>query len=77
MEIQYKKGIDGSYLHNCVIKSRKNEKVEVLFYQDKSISAFLNGYAIIPIKKYYKLIGKECNKQLLKDIKEADNQLHN
>ena len=55
----YEKGKDGSHLCNCYLYSRKNELAQVLFEMNnetQSISAFLNGYAIVPIEDYADLV---------------------
>ena len=75
---EYKKHKDGSYVHNCYIERRIDDMSKYMFYQsnDEYISAFLNGYAIIPLEKYYKLIDKEFPDQDKENIIEADKQLY-
>lgn len=81
--MKYEKLKDGSYIHNCFIKRRENEKSSILFYQDgdESISAFLNGYAVIPLDEYFRLTdergddGNNWPDEMLKQIEEADYQL--
>jgi len=74
--MEYEKGIDGSYVHNCIVVCRKDDPTPTLFYSKtgSSISAFLNGYAVIPIKEYCELKGIEYNGS---KIEEADKVLHN
>jgi len=49
---------------------------DYLFHQsDESVSAFLNGYAIIPIEEYFELKG-ESDDEMLKRVEEADKQLY-
>ena len=77
--MKYEKGIDGSYCHNNIIIRRDDDPRGALFdsgflqQSGKTISAFLNGYAIIPMKEYCELTGREYNDKF---IKEADKQLH-
>ena len=81
----FEKMKDGSYLHNCHIVFRENDKAKYLFHkdsEDKSLTAFLNGYAIIPLEEYYRLKDERGDKgfdlieEALKNIKEADKQLN-
>ena len=56
-EMKYEKGKDGSHLHNCYIERRDGDLSEQLFRNDGGvITAFLNGYAIIPIDRYACLV---------------------
>lgn len=73
--IEYRKARDGGFVCNCYIESRDNEKAPALFYQNvnESITPRLNGYAIIPLKKYMELIGEEFDPS---SIEEADKQLY-
>jgi len=82
----YEKGKDGSYFHNNLLKRRDGEKAPQLFSNnDETISAFLNGYAIIPIEEYARLVemASPSDARLkpvifsMKDIKEANKQLYN
>jgi len=94
--MKYEKLKDGGFVHNCHLIPRGDEKADYLFYQDgdKSITAFLNGYAIIPLEDYFKLTSgsdmynsllhnqpeqreeKLRQQEMLKNIEEADKQLH-
>uniref|UniRef100_A0A6M3LEU0 Uncharacterized protein n=1 Tax=viral metagenome TaxID=1070528 RepID=A0A6M3LEU0_9ZZZZ len=74
--MKYEAGKNGSYLHNCVIVRRENDPVEMLFRNDDNITAFLNGYAIIPLEEYYKLAGKGDFSYWKKLIEEADKYIH-
>jgi hypothetical protein len=53
----YEKTRDGSYVCNCFISKRSGEMSEQLFtLTEKSITATLNGYAIVPIEDYARLV---------------------
>ena len=72
-ELKYKKCKDGSFVHNCFIKRRKDEPNALLFCQtDYSITVLLNGYAVVPLEEYLILTGNEFDSS---NIKEADKQL--
>jgi len=75
--VKYKRFDDGSFFHNNVIVFRKEDydNKRAIFHADgdESITAFLNGYAIIPAEEYCKLTGQNFNG---KDITEADKDLH-
>ena len=76
MDNKFKKCEDGSYIHNCYVERRDGDPVDALFYSDhKTMTARLNGYAIIPIDVYAKLSGKPT---LISEdaIREADKHLH-
>jgi len=50
---------DGSYVKNCIIKLRIDEKATALFSSDKDASKIitkLDGYAIVPREEYESLI---------------------
>jgi len=75
--IKYEKLEDGSYLHNCLLDIREDDRNRSgIFHQegDKSMSARLNGYAIIPMEEYCKLKDIPFNNKA--EILEADRQLH-
>ena len=82
--MKYNKGTDGSYLHNCCIIRRNGDPSNVLFHSNKTISAFLNGYAIIPMEKYARLVEIAMPSDIRlksvvfskEQIKEADRELH-
>lgn len=79
--IEYKKCEDGSYLYNCALVRRDSDPVDLLFHQDgdKSMTARLNGYAIIPLEEYVRLTGPAgfpAAKEMLERVPEADRQLH-
>jgi len=77
--MKFEKGIDGSYFHNNLVIIRDDERESHLFYSSpklRTISAFLNGYAIIPLETYYKLVRREIDERTREQIKEADKQLH-
>lgn len=51
--------IDGSYLHNCLIMRRIDDISDALFYipaDGLKMITKLDGYAIIPLGDYEKLI---------------------
>ena len=82
--MKYEKKIDGSYFHNNLVELREGEAAKYLFYNDgERITAFLNGYAIIPIEKYAALVkgASPGNANLnsvyfsMSDIEEANRQL--
>jgi len=77
--MEYEKGIDGSYFHNNLVELREGEAVKYLFYNDgERITAFLNGYAIIPIEKYAALVNVTSPGSVyfsMSDIEEANRQL--
>jgi hypothetical protein len=75
--VEYKKTNDGSYVHNCYIVRRDDDNGQYLFGQtdDKKITAFLNGYAIIPLEEYAQLTGKDLG-DMIANANEADKQLH-
>lgn len=72
--MRYSKLKDGSYVHNCLLVRREDDPSEFMFLQDgdKGIRPFLNGYAIVPLKKYMALIGEEFDDAI---IKMADEEL--
>lgn len=76
-EYKYSKGKDGSYVHNCLVVRREDDKVPTLFHQNgnEHVSAFLNGYAVIPIEEYENLTGKPTFIES-RSIKKADEDLH-
>ena len=60
--MEFQKMKDGSYVHNCYIAPRSGEKAFVLFGYEPvggGITAFLNGYAVIPLEEYKKLKGED------------------
>ena len=70
----YERGIDGSYFHNNLVIPRDDEVVEDLIRcNNETITVCLNGYAIIPMKKYCELKGVPFDDKL---IKETDKSLH-
>jgi hypothetical protein len=79
---EFKKLADGSYVHNCYLEGRDSDPAEFMFKQnaDDSISAFLNGYAIIPIETYEELSGKDFSGKdfsgIRQRINKADDDLH-
>jgi len=76
---KYEKCSDGSYLHNCYISPREEDKEKALFSQGReSITAHLNGYAVIPMEEYARLTNRDFSKDFRWQIsaaKEADKQL--
>lgn len=48
---------DVGYVKNCIIKRRKDDKSNYLFFADgdKGVIAFLDGYAIIPVEEYNRM----------------------
>lgn len=75
--MKYKTMLDGSYLHNFFLRRRNDEPSPYLFRITENrvnLTAFLNGYAIIPLEEYYKLIGEKYLNS--KFIKQADKELH-
>jgi len=85
-KFKYEKGIDGSHIHNCCIMRRDGDLSEHLFRNDGSvITAFLNGYAIIPIDLYARLVemASPSNAKLrpvifsMQDIEAANKDLYN
>ena len=72
--MEYTKSESGSYVHNCYIKCRNNDKSNVLFWDSDGITQFcLNGYAIVPfedVKSIYPDIFIDET-----SIEEADKQL--
>lgn len=74
--MKYGKAKDGSYVHNCYIEMRDGMKEKIPFHGTcDHVSAFLNGFAIIPIEDYAELTGKNFAETLEK-IKQADIDLH-
>jgi hypothetical protein len=69
---------DGSFVRNCLINRRKEDASPHMFYQDSEasyISAFLNGYAIIPLEEYAELTGDDYSDMIasaMEDNKELD-----
>jgi hypothetical protein len=53
---------DGSFVHRCVIVKKEGDD-HGLFHQhaDDHISAYLDGYAIIPVEEYEELKEKVKN----------------
>ena len=47
------------FVINCFVKAKPNETELVLFNEDKNgvVTAWLDGYAIVPIEEYYELTG--------------------
>jgi len=82
--MKFEKMNDGSFVHNCRIVRRDNDKASVLFHQNgnESVAAFLNGYAIIPLEEYYQLKGEHGEDgnnwpdEMLKNVEEVDKQLY-
>lgn len=75
--IKYGKNKDGSYVHNCIINRRENEKAPRLFsknIEDEGIVTQLNGYAIIPIEEYFELTGNIYD-EILENIDLANKEL--
>jgi len=72
---KYEKAPDGSYFHNNLVISRDDDpnRLSLINGSDKSITAFLNGYAVIPMQLYCELTKTDYDD---KEIKEADEQLH-
>lgn len=56
------KARDGSYFHNNFAKMREGEAGTVISADIDTVTCRLNGYAIIPIEEYYKLIGEPKSK---------------
>ena len=74
-QTKYEKGKDGSYLHNCYMERREGDVSPWMFHCDGdtgSVIAALNGYAIIPMERYAKLVGKDYDEKAICD---ADEQL--
>tara|TARA_R110002074_G_scaffold199659_1_gene367467 strand:+ start:3062 stop:3286 length:225 start_codon:yes stop_codon:yes gene_type:complete len=73
--MKYNKCKDGGFVHNCHIIVREYDKSAHIFKQlgNDSLTACLNGYAIIPMEEYAKLTGCDFN---VKAIDEADKELH-
>ena len=58
--IEYGKTTNGSYLHNCFFESRAGDpEKRVLSVESGKEKVALNGYAIIPLEEYYKLLPKD------------------
>jgi len=76
--MKYEKGLNDSYLHNCLIIRRAGDPAGVLFRRDKNgFTASLNGYAIVPIEEYTRLVELASpSNETLKEIEEADKELH-
>ena len=77
--MKYKACKDGSYVCNCFVKRREDSPSEFMFNQTVgagSITAHLNGYAIIPLEEYYELTDRELPSGELDRIKKADIQLN-
>ncbi|MCG7948061.1 MAG: hypothetical protein JAZ07_17085 [Candidatus Thiodiazotropha endolucinida] len=76
-EYTYEKCKDGSYVHNCFVVRREDDKSPTLFYQNgnEHVSAFLNGYAVIPLEEYERLTGEPTLIER-QSIKKADEELH-
>ena len=84
--MKYKKCRDGSYVTNCYILRREADSSNYLFYakEDMSITAHLNGYAIIPMEKYAELVelARLADDKItaiqfsMEAINEADKDLH-
>jgi len=84
-EFKYQKGVDGSHIHNCYVMRREGDLSRQIFRNDEGIiTAFLNGYAIIPIGHYARLVELASpNDARLKpipysmqNIKDADKDLY-
>ena len=72
--MEFEKCKDGSYIWNCFVERRKDDPSTTVFSgDDKTITAHLNGYAIIPLERYCELTGEPFNSDR---IKEADSQLN-
>ena len=72
--MDFEKCKDGSYIWNCFVERRKDDPSTVIFGGDnKTITAHLNGYAIIPLERYCELAGEPFNSDRMK---EADYQLN-
>ena len=72
--MSYGKTKNGSYVHNCLIERRENEKAAILFYvEDSEIGVYLNGYAVIPLEKYKELLGEKFDGEY---IEKADKELY-
>lgn len=72
--MKYNKAKDGSFVHNCIIEKRHNDKARFLFSaSDDTVTCSLNGYAIIPIEEYAKLKGESVD---LTNINKAYNDLY-
>lgn len=64
---------DGSYVCNCFLKRRKDDSSDHIFSMKEngeSITAHLNGYAIISFEEYCELTGETFD--LADKIKEFD-----
>ena len=72
--MKYNKCKDGGFVHNCLTVRREGDKSAHMFKQlgDDSLTACLNGYAIIPMEEYAKLTGCDFDAQA---IAEADKDL--
>jgi len=72
---EYEKGTDGSYFHNNLVIGRDDDPNRMALFNSsgESITAFLNGYAVIPMQLYCELTKTDYDD---KEIKEADEQLH-
>jgi len=86
--MKYEKQKDGTYLHNCYVWRREDDSTTIfdnVGSRDDVIIARLNGYAIVPIEEYARLVemASPSDARLkpvifsMEDIKEADEQLHN
>jgi len=84
--MKYTKAKNGSYFYNNILILRENDRKSgrSIIHQDRggSVRCMLNGYAIIPLEEYYQLEdehGEDGNNwpdEMLKNIEEADKQLH-
>ena len=64
------KTADGSYIHNNLIIARKGDG-KLFTLSGETVSCRLNGYAIIPVEKYYKLTGEVIPENLMNKINET------
>jgi len=54
--MKYEKGKNGSYIHNSIIIKREDDPSPSSFSPVGDVFVRLNGYAVIPIKEYARLI---------------------
>jgi hypothetical protein len=62
------KGKNVSYFYNNLIISREDEIDSVSIDQSGDVICRLNGYAIIPIEDYYKLIDEKLPEEITESI---------
>lgn len=72
------KSKNGGYMHNCHLEMRAVDKCMFTDFDTDTGDpiATLNGYAIIPIEKYYELAGIEFTEKLNTQIEAVDKCLN-